>query len=478
MSTFIVPNRSQKLLLTEIDLDSAAPEGSAVRMINDVVDSLDTSVIEAGYEVEKEDGRPAFHPKTLLKVALYALHMCRFSLRKMEQDTVSNLAYQWLTGGKGIDHSTMGRFLSRFANEIADLFSQVVRACKEEGLIEFDLLAIDSVKVRASANYKQSKTLVGIEKEQETISERLKELLETVGDAESAGAEELRTLRRRHQRVETAKVKLRERITQNSRQTSEKERATVAEKEKVNLTDPDATIMQQANGEKNPAYSVTTTTDTANDIVTHFQVNAGDNDPAALSEAIDGSRETTGERHEEVVADAGFASAENYEKLYDDGQKALIPDRRMEIEERGQVGPYDRCRFRYREKSDTYRCPQGALLKKVDSVEINGHTYDRYENRRACAGCAVRAKCTTADFRRIHRDQREAFRTQMRSKLAGKRAHKRYSLRSHTAESPFGNIKANLKFRTVMRRGYQKVCMEMALLFMLHNGMRLARATI
>jgi IS5 family transposase len=39
-------------------------------------------------------------------------------------------------------------------------------------------------------------------------------------------------------------------------------------------------------------------------------------------------------------------------------------------------------------------------------------------------------------------------------------------------------MKANLKFRTVMRRGYEKVRMEMALLFMLHNGMRMARATI
>ena len=108
MPAFIIPNRSQQILLTEVSLDTVAPPGSAVRIINDLVDSYDTSTIEAHYDVASETGRPPFHPKTLLKVALLALHSCRFSLRKMEQDTVNSLAYRWLTGDMPVDHSTMG----------------------------------------------------------------------------------------------------------------------------------------------------------------------------------------------------------------------------------------------------------------------------------------------------------------------------------------------------------------------------------
>ena len=77
MPGFIIPNRFQMLLLTQVDLSSVAPEGSAVRLINDLVDCLDTSGIERSYEVESEDGRPPFHPKTLVKVALLALHNCK-----------------------------------------------------------------------------------------------------------------------------------------------------------------------------------------------------------------------------------------------------------------------------------------------------------------------------------------------------------------------------------------------------------------
>jgi len=354
MPAFIIPNRSQMLLLTQVDLSNVAPEGSAVRLINDLVDCLHTSLIEDCHEVESEDGRPPFHPKTLVKVALLALHSCQFSLRKMEEDTINNLAYKWLTGDLSIDHSTMGLFLARFAKEIVELFSQVVEICKEQNLIEFDLLAIDSVKLRASANYKQSKTLEGMEKEEAKIKERLQEILDTAADWQAAEAEEVLALRRRSERVRDAKKVLVERLEKKSREASAKEKQDLVAKEKVNITDPDAQIMQQANGEKNPAFSITTTTDVAHDIVTHFQVNAGDNDAAALPEAIEGSRRTVGEEHGEVEADAGFASMENYEKLEAEGQEALIPDRRMDVEENGTTakGDYDRSKFSFRAESD------------------------------------------------------------------------------------------------------------------------------
>jgi transposase len=478
MPAFIIPNRSQMLLLTQIDLSTVAAEGSAVYIINDMVDSLDTSAIEDVYEVESDSGRPPFHPKTLLKVALLALHSCRFSLRKMEEDTINNLAYKWLTGDMTIDHSTMGLFLARFAKEIVELFSQIVAICTEQDLIEFDLIAIDSIKLRANANYKQSKTLGGIEKEENKIKERLKEILATAPDAKSAEAEEVLALKRRTQRVREARQVLLERLKEKSREASAKKKQELLEKQKINITDLDAHVMQQANGEKNPAFSITTTTDVAHDIVTHFQVNAEDNDPAALPEAIEGSRRITGERHGEVEADAGFASMENYEKLESDDQEALIPDRRMDVEQNGATakGDYDRSKFYFRANSDSYRCPCGYILRKTGCIEMNGRTYDRYENPSACAGCARRNRCTKGTHRRLFRDQNEEVRERMRDKLEKKRSRRRYNKRAHAAESPFGNVKWNRKFRAVMRRGIEKVRMEAALLFMLHNMMKMAAA--
>jgi ERCC4-related helicase len=46
MAAFMLPERSQRILLTEIDLDLVAAPGSAVRIIDEVVESLHTSEIE------------------------------------------------------------------------------------------------------------------------------------------------------------------------------------------------------------------------------------------------------------------------------------------------------------------------------------------------------------------------------------------------------------------------------------------------
>ena len=66
MPAFIIPNRSQMLLLTQVDLSTVAPEGSVVRLINEMVDLLYTRTIENSYEVTSDTGRPPFHSKTLL----------------------------------------------------------------------------------------------------------------------------------------------------------------------------------------------------------------------------------------------------------------------------------------------------------------------------------------------------------------------------------------------------------------------------
>ena len=87
------------------------------------------------------------------------------------------MLYQWLAGNMTIDRSTLGKFFSRCTEEIAELFSQVVYICAEHNLIDFDLLAIDSVKIRAYASHKQSKTRKALKKELERIKERILELI-------------------------------------------------------------------------------------------------------------------------------------------------------------------------------------------------------------------------------------------------------------------------------------------------------------
>jgi len=476
MRSFIEPNRKQKLLLTEIDLESIAPIGSALRYIDELIEMFDTSAIEGTYDLDSEQGRNPIHPKTFIKLGLYALYNCRFSLRKIQEDIENHLGYKWLTGDRAIDHSTIGKFFAKYIDEIVELFSQVVTICKQQGLIDFDILAIDSMKLRANASHKQSKRLESIKKEEDRIKKRLRELIKAATGDDSIQEEEEKALAGRMERLEEAKVVLKQRIEEKQAGKSDKEQQELKRTEKINITDFDAHIMQQANREQNPAYSITTATDTAADVITHFQVNGQDDDEAALMEAIEGSGESTGEKHKVVDADSGFSSKDNYERLEGEGQEALIPDKRLEVEQRdvGSRGEYDRSKFIYNERSDCYICPWGQFLSKIGEVTIKGRRYRRYANASGCRECEFRDKCTTGKFRSIYRDQNEEVQERMRAKLELEENRHRYNKRAHSAESPYGHAKWNLKFTHVMRRGKEKVRMEMALLFMLHNIMRVA----
>ena len=476
MPKFKIPNRDQLFLIMNVDMNSVAPVGSALWTIDNIIERLDTSEIEKEYIKEEwKPGRDPFHPKTILKVCLNAIHNCRFSLRKMEYDTNFNLGYKFLTGNEAIDHSTIGKFLVKFKEDVVEIYSQVVGICTEKDLIEFELLGIDSVKLKANASYKQSRNKKSIEKEEEKIRARLKEIIENV-DRDDLEEKEKEALEFRKNKLEEASKILEERIKAASKNKSELERAKIEKKLKVNITDPDAYIMEQRNGERNPAYSVTTTVDKKADIITHFQVNEQDNDVLALMSAIKGSEDKSGGRHDAVAADSGFGSYENLEEMEAEKINGLIPDRRMRVEERGECakGKYDKSNFKYDKEKNNYICPEGKTLDWQGTVEMDGRTKEKYSGEKVCSDCENKEQCTKADVRIIMRDTNEEVKDRMREKLSKEENKELYDQRAHPCESPYGIVKYNWKVLNIMRRGRAKAMMEFALIFMLHNILKLA----
>src|SRR5512139_2979524 len=147
-----------------------------------------------------------------------------------------------------------------------------------------------------------------LEKAAVKLRKRIAGLLDNVSSEETdvEQEQELRRLEKRLADLDAARHILNDRLDDSCRGKGLKEAAQLQEQTTVNITDPDAHIMQQANGEKNPAYSITTAGDSKEDVIAQFQVNAEDHDSEALKPAIAGSAEKTGKTHEHTTADAGF----------------------------------------------------------------------------------------------------------------------------------------------------------------------------
>jgi len=480
MAQFRIPNRDQLLMLETVDLNSIAPVGSAVYTIDKIVNSLDTSDIENKYDIKDPMGRPPFHPKTLIKVGLYALHNCRFSTRKMEQDTRYNLCYKYLTGNEVIDHTTFAKFFTNYTDYVTELFSQTALICKEENLIGFEILGIDTEKVKADASYKQTKSLDNIQKDIDKIKKNLKKLLEKADEVDEA---ETKALEKRLDKIKSAEKILKERLNEKCKDKKEPEIKEILKKTKVNITDPDGSVMSQANGEHNVMYAVTTTTDTKDDIITGFVVKGEANDNAVLFEAIEESEANIGSGHEHIVADSGFGSYENFEEGKRRELDLLIPDKRKEVEEKGKTskGEYDRSHFEYNKEKDNYRCPTSNILEmEREIIGRDGREKIIYSNDSACGRCKVKNLCTKSENggRKIIRDANEEIKDEMRKKLNSEEGKENYVKRAHSAESPYGDMKHNKKFRGFMRRGIAKVSMECSLIFMLHNILKLSEVLL
>lgn len=478
MAQFIKPDRDQLLMLETFDLNSIATVGSKVYIIDQIVDRLDTSNIEKRYHTDISSGNPAIHPKTIIKVCLMAIENCRFTTRKMEEDTRNNLVYKYLTGNRVIDHSTIGKFLSKFILEIVELFSQIVTICQEENLIGFDILAIDTVKIKANASYKNTLNKKGLSKKKEKLKKKIKELIENADKTEQS---QIDAINKKLEKIKKAEKKLSELIAEESKNKTSKEKIKIEGNNKINITDHDPSIMSQANGEHNVMYAISTGTDAKIDIITDFEVSGKIDDTASLFPVIDGSKEITGEKHEHYPADSGFASLENYETAEKNDIDLYVPDKRKEAEENDQTTKkeYDKGNFKYNRRTDTYKCPRGNKLYMVQKITgSDGRGKKVYSNFAACKKCLKFINACTRNkqgYRTITRDEKEDLKDKMRKKLNSKCGKNIYKKRSHVSESPYGNIKSNKKFKEFMRRGIDKVEMECALLFMLHNIMKLGK---
>jgi transposase len=95
---------------------------------------LDLSLFDHRYRND-EAGRPAYDPAILLKIVLLAYSRGITSSRKIEQLCRENILFMAISADSQPHYTTIADFISSSADEIAQLFLQVLMVCDAEGLI-------------------------------------------------------------------------------------------------------------------------------------------------------------------------------------------------------------------------------------------------------------------------------------------------------------------------------------------------------
>ena len=184
----------------------------------------------------------------------------------------------------------------------------------------------------------------------------------------------------------------------------------------------------------------------------------------------DAAREALGTTDLTALADRGYYSGEQIKACHDAGIVPLVP--KVLTSNSKAEGRYDKSDFVYEPERDAFRCPAGEYaIRRFTSVE-KGMAIHKYWSS-ACPRCALRAKCTTSDYRRISRWEHEAVLDKMQGRLDAN--PEAMQVRRRTAEHPFGTIKARMGATHFLCRRLPKVSAEMSLHVLAYNLKRVMK---
>mgnify|MGYP000596264481 FL=1 len=497
-------NRKQNLLLPP-SLDELVPENHMVRVVDAVIDRLDISDILSTY---RGGGNSAFNPKMMLKVLVFAYLSNVYSSRRIEELLKRDIYFMWLAGMKRPDFRTINYYRGKRLKEGFDaVFTQVVRLLHEEGFVSLKVQYIDGTKIESVANkytfvwrgsvekydarlkaktealLRQIEQNHAIENQEnpapeeltaEEVAERVERIKEKV-DAENLGKEERKALKQ----IETDAVPRMNRYKEQLE--------TMGPRNSYSKTDPDATFMRMKedamlNGQLKPGYNVQISTE--NQFITNFGIYQRPTDTLTMISYLESFKARYGMQSEEIVADSGYGSEENYEYMFSNGMTPYVKYNMFHVEQRRgyRNNPFRVSNLFYNPDDDFYVCPMGQKLKFIRQEKrytASGYqqTVSVYRASR-CEGCPLRGQC--------HKSKRDRqievnhtlddYKARARELLTSEQGIKHRSNRPIEPEAVFGQIKECGRFRRLRLKGLTGAKIDFGLKALAHNLRKLAQS--
>jgi transposase len=316
-------------------LDDLVAAEHRVRQVWAWVESLDLSAFYDGIlAFEGGAGRPPIDPAILMTLWLYATLEGVGSARLLERLCQRDLAYRWICGGVGVNHHSLSDFRVEAGPMLDDLLTRSMAALAAAQIVGLDCLAVDGVRVRASAgasSFRSKGRLVELEDAARRKIARLREELQSDPAAASDRAQKraAQEAQARLARLEAAR-KAAEAIEEERRRGTEgrgrKPRAK-ARPPRGSTTDAQARIMSMPDGGYRPAYNFQFKTDPKSGCVVGLDVNNKASDRGQLMDAVNEIERRYGAKPSSLLADGGYDSKEQIEKAYEVGVEAFVPVR-------------------------------------------------------------------------------------------------------------------------------------------------------
>ena len=476
-------------LVLAINSEILLPENAPVRLTSAQLEELNYEKLYGTYSARGRKSK--VDPRVMFKVMVYGYQCGIYSSRKLEEACKYRIDFKWLLEDrKEPDHATFARFRTGRCGEVVeDLFYQYVKLLEKQGETDHETVFVDGTKLESCAgrytfcwrgsvekhlNKVREKVfhLTGLKKRQELqgyLEQQREQIVFVHGKGkhkseEQRRWEELDALWKRWEGYENSLKIMGE--TRNS----------------YSKTDPDATFMRMKddhmrNGQLKPAYNVQIAVNS--EYITGVDVFSNRTDFGTLVPFLRQLQCHHADKYEEVTADAGYESLENYLFLEDNGQVSFIKPANYEAQKtkkfKQKIGRIEN--MAYNSEEDCFTCAEGRKLplRRETSELVDGHfvttAHYRCEN---CRDCPRRSACCQAKDPEQPKEitLKKTFwekRAQSQANITTERGIYLRMCRSIQVEGAFALLKTDFGFRRFLTRGKQNVRTELFFLAMAFN---------
>jgi len=496
---------SNQVVLFPGNLSERIPENHPVRIVNQVVDSIDISIIMKQY---KGGGTSVFHPRMMLKILFYGYFCNLYSCRKIEQALHENIYFMWLSGNSTPDYRTINYFRGkRLKGHIQILFAEVVRLMAEMGLVSLDVQYIDGTKIESASNKYTFVWKKSVEKNKQKLESKIAIILSDIDSTIKKDNLECQKPKQ-EQTIDSATLQkkideLNKRVSEFTKQQKkdlkklqvehvvrleryEEQLEILGDRNSYSKTDPDATFMRMKddhmmNGQLKAAYNVQISTE--NQFFTNFSLHRRPGDTATLIPHLEQFEHLYQKQSEKAVADAGYGSEQNYEYTEQNNIEAFIKYNYFHKEQKQKFkqNPFHPSNLYYNKDENFLICPMGQKMMCIGienrKSELGYKSKVHVYQAKNCNGCPIRGGChKSKDNRRIELNHKLLkYREQAKEKLLSQEGLMHRSKRPIEPEAVFGQLKSNNKFSRFTLRGLSKVEIEFGLAAISHNLRKIAR---
>jgi hypothetical protein len=387
----------------------------------------------------------------------------RASAREVARRCEYDPAFQWLAGLEEVNYHTLADFRVEKQKELDELFTQVLAALSKEGLITLEQVMQDGTKIKALASRRSYQREGTIQGHLERARQRVAEMGDPRNEEASPKAKQAQARARREQqeRLESALEELQK---LQARKSGEKTKSQV----RVSISDPQARVMHHGDGGLSLSYNAQISTDAANGLIVGAAVTQAAEDSAQLLPAVERIEGRLKKKPRQMVADGGYTTRDNIEKMAGREMDFLGSLGREEMPS-GATAPHrlPPSAFVYQAETNRYVCPEGHLLRpqgRDTKPNRRGLVAYLYEAKfRDCQPCHRKPECcpeNRSQGRGILRFEESGVVQAFREKMAREQAQAQYRRRGRVVEFCHAWIKSKLGLRQFHVRGLAKVQSE------------------